>query len=232
MPAIDEARVRRVGVAWAIALAVVFAALASAVNAGSLHLSDQVLLTVAQAPGGTVLDWTMALVSALGMVEVTGVLVLVLAVTARSARPLGWRRWVPAGVFIAVVLLEIAGKAVIHQPAPPAYLLRGPRLPGLSATTAYSFPSGHMVRITLVFGLAALRLARHTRQMRWLTACIAAVWLVGFSRVYLGEHWPADVAGGILLGGVGIALCLAISPRGSVGDLAPSGPGPGATARP
>jgi membrane-associated phospholipid phosphatase len=76
-----------------------------------------------------------------------------------------------------------------------------------------------MTRVTLVFGLFGLRLFRRRGNPLWLWACVAAVWIVGYSRVYLGQHWPVDVAGGILLGGIGLALTLWFSPRGFVGPL-------------
>jgi membrane-associated phospholipid phosphatase len=220
MPAVTEARVRRVAVAWAVILAAVLALLTAAVDRRNLQFSDRLLLLIAQAPAGRPLDIVMALFSLTGAVEVTGLAMLALVLSARSQAPLGWERWVPLVVFVVVTLVEVAGKDLVHQPAPPPEFLRV-RLPGFGLSTAGSFPSGHMVRVTLVMGLLALRAARRTRRLLWLWLCVAAVWTVGYSRVYLGHHWPADAAGGILLGGIGLALCLAIAPRGSVGDVEP-----------
>ena len=219
----SQAWLRRPALAWALVLTAVAILLASAVNQGSLRFSDRVLLLVAQAPGNDVLDRVMVPVSLLGSVEVTGVMVLLLALLVRAEKPLGWQRWVPLGVFVLLTSIEVAAKFVVHQPAPPLEFVRVRHRLGLGMETPFSFPSGHMTRVTMILGLVALRLVRRSGRLAWLWVCIAAVWLIGYSRVYLGEHWPADVAGGILLGAAGLALCLALSPVGSVGDR-PTGP--------
>lgn len=60
----------------------------------------------------------------------------------------------------------------------------------------YSFPSGHTQNITAIFGGLA-RFASN-RAVRWV--CIAVVAVVGFSRMYLGVHTPADVGVALLMG--------------------------------
>ena len=58
-----------------------------------------------------------------------------------------------------------------------------------AGATGYSFPSGHTQSAATLFGTLAMWSRR-----RWSTLlCVAMVLLVGFSRMYLGVHTPADV---------------------------------------
>lgn len=62
----------------------------------------------------------------------------------------------------------------------------------------YSFPSGHAANTMGVAVFLVLLLGAHHSLMRWLP--IAWSLVVGFSRIYLGVHFPTDVLVGFLLG--------------------------------
>jgi undecaprenyl-diphosphatase len=75
---------------------------------------------------------------------------------------------------------------------------------GRLTNTDDSFPSGHAVQTIVFYGLLAtlaLEWPAAARQ-RWvvLGTTAAVVALVGYTRVYLGNHWPTDVLGGWLVG--------------------------------
>jgi undecaprenyl-diphosphatase len=74
----------------------------------------------------------------------------------------------------------------------------------LVVTHTASFPSGHATMSTVVYlTLAALvvRLVEQTRVRVYVLAVAILVSLaVGLSRIYLGVHWPSDVAAGWALG--------------------------------
>ncbi len=68
-----------------------------------------------------------------------------------------------------------------------------------------SFPSGHSMMGAMVWLTLGILLAR-TQPKKRVRAFIVGISvvvtvLVGVSRVYLGVHWPTDVAGGWMLGG-------------------------------
>ena len=61
--------------------------------------------------------------------------------------------------------------------------------------SGYSFPSGHTQSSVGTFG--AIAYTTKNRVLRW--ACLAAVVLVPFSRMYLGVHTPLDVGVAVLM---------------------------------
>lgn len=76
-----------------------------------------------------------------------------------------------------------------------------------------SFPSGHAMSATVVYGTVAY-LAMRLQKNRWsrVLTCIAAIFLIlliCFTRLYLGVHYPTDVLGGIIVGLAWAAFCMA-----------------------
>lgn len=67
-----------------------------------------------------------------------------------------------------------------------------------------SFPSGHSLGSTMVYGTLAALAYMHLPKSLWrtlATVALAAIpLLVAWSRVYLGAHWFSDVVGGITIG--------------------------------
>ncbi len=66
-----------------------------------------------------------------------------------------------------------------------------------STATGYSFPSGHSTNAGAVYG-SVMRLYGKRKGIRVL--CILLFILIPLSRLYLGVHWPLDVAAGLLIG--------------------------------
>jgi membrane-associated phospholipid phosphatase len=79
--------------------------------------------------------------------------------------------------------------------------------PYLSTTLDPSFPIGHASR---AFASAAL-LGHRMRRWRWLLGALATG--IGFSRIYLGVHYPSDVLAGALLGLGAAAAYLLLADR-------------------
>ncbi len=62
----------------------------------------------------------------------------------------------------------------------------------------FSFPSGHAQGSMTVFGLLAL----HQKKPWTVALCATAILWISFSRLYFGVHYPVDIIGGWLIGGV------------------------------
>jgi len=73
------------------------------------------------------------------------------------------------------------------------------------AATGYSFPSGHTQNSTVMFG----SVARSVKKRIVRTAMVWLIIVVGFSRMYLGVHTPADV---ITSWAIGAFLVLGVYP--------------------
>jgi membrane-associated phospholipid phosphatase len=77
---------------------------------------------------------------------------------------------------------------------------------------SYSFPSGHTMSATICYLFLAYIIAvrpHTTRSGRRIVLAAAAciVIVVAFSRLYLGVHYPSDVAGGFAAGLAWLSLC-------------------------
>ncbi|MBI4057592.1 MAG: phosphatase PAP2 family protein [Elusimicrobia bacterium] len=66
----------------------------------------------------------------------------------------------------------------------------------------YSFPSGHALGAMVCYGWLAWLLAKSFPQHQTKIFAVSGIliFLIGFSRIYLGVHWPTDVLAGWLLG--------------------------------
>jgi membrane-associated phospholipid phosphatase len=77
-----------------------------------------------------------------------------------------------------------------------------------------SFPSGHVLNLTAIFGflIFLVIVTVGNTALRWLLSVALAVPVltIGFARVYDGAHWPSDVLGGYLIGGIWLGLTIAL----------------------
>lgn len=87
-----------------------------------------------------------------------------------------------------------------------------PSLHRLVDIGGYSFPSGHAMISIGFFGLVLYFLLQLLKKtwLRRLAAVLGSIYifLVGYSRIYLGVHYPSDVLAGFLAGGSYLLICI------------------------
>lgn len=135
-------------------------------------------------------------ITALGSPAVLGLFVLIAAffLVLAGKRRLSWFMVAAAGGgTVAVTLL----KEAFARPRPDLTPT------GLFVYTA-SFPSGHAMVSAVVYltlgALLARLAARRVLKLYIMGVALVLTVLVGFSRVYLGAHWPSDVLAGWAVG--------------------------------
>jgi undecaprenyl-diphosphatase len=113
-----------------------------------------------------------------------------------------YRRRIPDATLLTVAMIGVALlnwtlKAFFQRPRPLPFF-------GLSTPASYSFPSGHALFAFSFYGILATLVTARLRSpliraLVW-AAAVVLVGVVGFSRVYLGVHYPSDVIAGYATG--------------------------------
>lgn len=183
---------------------VLFSWLAEEVFTGELQAFDVHVRMAIHQHASPLLTRTMSIISWLGSASVLTPAVLIIAV---GFLWVGWRRaagWMVISM-LGAAALEITLKAAFHRARPAAFFGTLP--------PSFSFPSGHSLSSFCFYGVLAGLLTRRVRGrgrhvLIWLAAGVMVA-LTGFSRIYLGVHWPTDVIAGYCAAAVWVTGLLA-----------------------
>ena len=134
----------------------------------------------------------MRVISGLGSAEVLlpVVLLSLIVMVRRGARR---QATLLAVTMTGALALELTLKLAFRRPRPQPFF-------GIAPPDTYSFPSGHALAslcfYTALAWMVTDRLAaRWSRVLVWTVAALM-IGMTGFSRIYLGVHYPSDVLGG------------------------------------
>lgn len=185
-----------IGLLAALIVTVLFAVLASEVLEGETqHFDDAVRMTVygvASPRATTVLHAITQLGSPLFLLPMTIVASLIFLRRRRIRGAI-----LLTATMVGVSLLNWILKAVFQRPRPLPFF-------GLTVPASYSFPSGHSLAAFCFYGALAALVTARLRSTFWSalvwTAAVLIIVAVGFSRLYLGLHYPSDIVGGYATG--------------------------------
>lgn len=183
----------------------IFTEITETVIAGRTQAFDDAVLQWLSTRHAPLLDGAMLEITALGTATVVLMIVCVAALFLTLTR----HKYSALLLLVATaggLLLDLLLKLRFDRPRPHIFTW------GTQAVSS-SFPSGHAMSATIVYGTVAYLAARlqKRRWARWLTMLVAAVViaLICFSRLYFGVHYPSDVLAGVVIGLAWAAFCMA-----------------------
>jgi len=125
-----------------------------------------------------------------------------------ALRAPAWRERIVTSLVTTVVFWQVSDglKNIFARPRPDYWrIIHEP---------SYGYSSGHAMFATIVYGLWAWFIWRSDlpQPVRFVVAPVLVLWACGilWSRLALGAHWVTDLAGGVLLGLVGLSAGAAI----------------------
>lgn len=180
--------------AIAAAATLLFAELAEEVIEGEYDAIDRAMALAIHGIATPVLDHVMITITQLGSGPMLALAVTATAVWLWRA---GHRRTTLILISNAVVsqLVVFVLKVYVQRPRPTLFDV-------ITRPETWSFPSGHSLSAMAIYGSIAAVIVTFRRRHRALVLAAAALLIaaIGFSRVYLGVHWPLDVLAGFAAG--------------------------------
>jgi len=174
------------------------------INQEPLTSADAQLSTWLHARGSPFLTRAMLVITSLGATVTVTLISLVLGFYFLWRRRFFW---------LAALVSSVLGGALLNRLL--KYVFQRPRPhfdDSILKLTSYSFPSGHTMMATVLYGVLAAYLLSKTENlgMRLMVILSASmlIALVGFSRIYLGAHYLSDVLGAMAEGLAWLSVCL------------------------
>ncbi|WP_422122557.1 phosphatase PAP2 family protein [Planococcus sp. X10-3] len=192
------------GLAIAGLFIVVFAEFAEEVMEKEFGIFDNSIITLMEVNQSEVMGLIMFLITELGSVWFLGALSIAVI----------WALWFKAKDRWSAIFLVIAvgGGGLLTQLLKHFYGRERPSINEAIDAVGYSFPSGHSMGSLLFYGFMIYLIIRGSQKewVKWVASITLGVLiiLIGISRIYLGAHYPSDVAAGFIAGTIWLLLCV------------------------
>lgn len=137
----------------------------------------------------------------IGVIVITGLIFGLLA----------WRRHFATA---CVLIIAVAGGAIINFGLKQLFQRPRPHfwISNTEPPSSFSFPSGHATMALCLFGALTWVGLKFIRQplwrLSWSILMLFLIGVIGLSRIYLGVHYPTDIAGGYLSGSIWLVVLL------------------------
>lgn len=181
----------------------VFLGIADEVLEKQTQAIDKMLMLLVKQLHSPLLDWVMRSASIIGGTIFVTLICLILGA-------IFWVR--QQRVYFTTLAITAIGGTGLNLLIKQLFDRQRPQLWQLTTAepNTSSFPSGHAMLSLVIYGFIGYLLARHFRRWRWwiVSLIIGLIVLIGFSRVYLGIHWPTDIVAGQGAGLTWLMACL------------------------
>ncbi|WOV84174.1 phosphatase PAP2 family protein [Sporosarcina jeotgali] len=174
-----------------LVLAAVFGYVASSIGNGSIVQFDTPIINFVQGAEAPWLTNVMKLFTFIGSTK---------AVLAISLITLGLLLYFRQKAQTILFLIVISGTAALNLVLKLFFQRARPDLNRLIEISGYSFPSGHTMMATSLYIILAFilwRNAKNSGRILYVIASFSMIFMICVSRIYLGVHYPSDIAGGI-----------------------------------
>jgi undecaprenyl-diphosphatase len=195
------ATVGTVGIVSCLLIIYVVAQISDEVLDKEAFAFDKIILLWIHSFSSPILDRIMHLITRFNDPDVVSIIASVALVLL-----IGKRCYSEAKIFF----INCAGGVVLSYGLKSVFGKTRPDLWQSSITeVSFSYPSGHALGSTVLYGFLAYLFATRFPQFSWLIYLLVVLHIgaIGLSRLYLGVHWPTDIIGGYGIGFLWLTFC-------------------------
>ena len=188
------------------ACALLFILLSQVLVSPVVKAIDQAIIQVFHEMENPTLTWWMKYITMIGSGYIIYYVALMIAVVLLILVKVRWELL----LFGIVLIGSTLGNSLLKR----LFSRERPDFNRLIEASGHSFPSGHSMTVCTFYSIMLYLLIRHihSRAGRWALigfSCLMII-LTGISRVYLGVHYPSDIAGGYLASLTWVLICIAV----------------------